>query len=111
MTSATKATVSATAVTTNIAAGGPEFSKWNFDFADAAGTKAPTQSGDGVTVTSAVFDVSTAAAGPAIFTITAVDVNGAPMTEVAPLVFTETLPFSLPATTFPAPTAGGVSFS
>ncbi len=54
---------------------GVSFGHWNFDFTDAAGTKAPTQTGDGVTVTSAQFSVAASAPGkeqqnPAHFMLT-----------------------------------------
>ncbi len=88
---------------------GVSFGHWNFDFTDAAGTKAPTQTGDGVTVTSAQFSVAASAPGAATFTISAVDSTGAALGE--PDVVTETLPFTLPATTFPLPSGSTVSFA
>ena len=109
MTIATVATLSATPLATPVVAGAPAFGHWNFDFVDAAGTKAPTQTGDGVTGVSADFDITTAAPGVATGTITAIDATGAvmgtPMTVVTPV-----LPYTLPATTFPAPSAAAFSF-
>ena len=109
MATATIATLSPTSVVSTPLATGVSFGHWNFDFTDAAGTKAPTQTGDGVTVTSAQFSVAASAAGVATFTITAVDSNGNVLGN--PQSVTETLPFTLPATTFPAPTGAQVSFA
>jgi hypothetical protein len=109
MTIAVNATLSATPVATPIPAGSAAFGHWNFDFTDAAGTKAPTQTGDGVTTLSAVFSVTSAAAGLATFTVTAIDAAGAPMG--IPVSVTATLPFTIVPQTFPAPTAATVVFS
>ena len=106
MANATKATVSATPSETPFTPGAAAFAHWAFDFTDAAGTKAATQSADGVTGLSAVFDISAAAAGAATFTISAVDTTGAVMGT--PDVVNATLPVAL---TFPVPTAGAVAFS
>ena len=108
----------ATLATVSVAAGdivqaplavGQAFGHWNFDFVDAAGTKGITQIGDGIGVTSAVFSVAAAAPGVATFTVTAVDSVGAVLGT--PVTVTATLPFELPATTFPSPTAATVTFS
>jgi hypothetical protein len=109
MTTAVNATLSATPVATPIPAGSAAFGHWNFDFVDAAGTKAPTQTGDGVSVVSAVFPVGASAAGLATFTVTAVDSTGTAM-GIAVTV-TATLPFTLVPATFPAPTAATLAFS
>ena len=87
---------------------GVVFGHWNFDFTDAAGTKGTTQIGDGVDVTSAVFSVANSAAGMATFSVTAVDSVG---NVLATAITTATLPFTLPATTFPSPTGAIVTFS
>ena len=107
MANATIATLSAVPQTTSLPTG-VSFGHWNFDFTDAAGTKAPTQTGDGVTVLSAQFSVASSAAGAAVFTVTAVDSNGNVLG--APDVVNVVLPFALPATTFPAPSGATVSF-
>ena len=106
MANATKATVQATGVATPLPTG-VVFGHWNFDFVDAAGTKAPTQVADGVSVTSAQFDISAAAAGAATFTITAVDANGTPIPGAVDTI-TATLPFAI---SFMAPSAGMVAFT
>ena len=111
MATATIATVSvaATDIVQAPLATGQSFGHWNFDFVDSAGTKAPTQVGDGATVTSATFSVAASAAGVATFTLTAVDSNGAVLGT--PVSATATLPMELPATTFPSPSAISVTFS
>jgi len=109
MTIATIATLSATPAATPIPAGSAAFGHWNFDFVDSAGTKAPTQTGDGVTVLSANFPVSASAAGLATFTITAVDSTGTVMG--IPVTVTATLPFTIVPATFPAPTAATLTFA
>jgi len=77
MATATLATLSATPVDTPLPSGSAAFGHWNFDFVDAAGTKAPTQTADGSSTLSATFSVANSAAGVATFTVTAVDANGA----------------------------------
>jgi hypothetical protein len=109
MANATIATLFATPVATPTPAGSASFGHWNFDFVDAAGVKAATQTGDGVTVVSAQFAISASAAGLATFTITAVDANGLVMGT--PTTVTATLPVSVTPATFPAPTLAAVKFA
>ena len=111
MANATIATVSVpeTAVVQAPLPAGSTFGHWNFDFIDSAGTKAPTQVGDGITVLSATFGVGASAAGQASFIVTAVDSNGGVLGS--PVTVTATLPFVLLPTTFPSPTSDVVTFS